>query len=170
MSTSTINGAGGGHESQKTTASKVFLITFFKRAREIIKNVDIEIHNEYSVPCPPEYNNEEGKRYQSDLAIIIPGFPQYSFLIEIDGKVGHNFKTYNILNKTTTDDIRDAWIYHHHKLPIFRLKLDWLIQWDKKDNYEELLDELTFQHKRFKHGKLPKNPLIHLAKRKGVFR
>lgn len=169
MSTKFIEGSGGGKESIDTTHAKVFLFTFFKRARELIKNVDIEIHNEYPVHCPPEYINEDSKGYQTDIAIIFPQYEKYNFGIEIDGKTGHNFKVSNLLLNTTRDKLRDEWIFINHQLPIFRLALDWIKDWDKTNYYMGLLDELEFQHKKFTCGKLPKNPLIHLARKKRLF-
>lgn len=170
MTTREIIGYGGGRESNDTVKARVFLLTFLKKARSLIKNVDIELHNEYPVYCPPQYRNEEGRRYQTDIAVILPGFDQYNFAIEIDGRVGHNFKASNIIGGTTKDDLRDAWIYKANRLPIFRLKLDWILYWRKNKDYLGCLDELEHRHRKFAYDKLPKNPLIHIAKQnKGVF-
>lgn len=153
-------GAGGGIESDATVKAKVFVIKFLKQCRQIIKNVDIIIKIEHQVHCPPMLLREsEGlKEYQVDAAVIIPGYEKFNFAIEIDGTVGHNHNW--------KDEARDEWIYQNRSLPIFRLKLDWIKDWMKRNDFVGMLSELIYRHKTFKFGKLPKNPMLHLAYQK----
>lgn len=157
MRTDINYGAGGGKESDTTLKAKIFLIKFFKRAREIIKNVDILIKTEHQVHCPPMFLREDegAKPYQVDVALIIPGYEKFNLGVEIDGSVGHKHKL--------KDEARDQWIYENKGLPILRLKLDWIKDWMRKNDYLGMLKELMYRHESYKFAKLPKSPILHLA-------
>lgn len=148
---------GGGWESEATLKAKIFVINFFKKIREVIMNVDIILKIEHKVHCPPMFLREDegAKPYQVDLAIIVPGYEKFNLGIEIDGTVGHKH--------ALKDEARDEWIYQNKNLPILRLKLDWIQDWMRKNDYIGMLKELLYRHKSYKFAKLPKSPLLHLA-------
>ena len=148
-------GIGGGIESKDTSRAKQYMLQFFRRIRTVINNVEIMFKTEHRVYCPPELLRPLWSRYQIDVAVIFPGYEKFNIGIEIDGEVGHKHKL--------IDEYRDQYIYQTHEIPVFRLALDWIKGWMKKFDYLSTLEELIHQHRAFKHSKLPKSPLLHLA-------